>query len=686
MGWKRWCGLQNRAAGAVFALTLPGGGIYIALSLALVLWRSGRIAFIQAAFLVCCACCLVTFWYVIATTWFYHIAYRRVFRCHPLRRLPLVAGLLLPFVWLILWYFERYWDWFWVTWLLYGWLLPLVIALRSLRTALLEWLTVVSGAIGIFLLALVGGHLFSTFLLQFAFLEELSGGPPYYEFALPVRVALPLLSELPLRYGISGEGWGWLAFSALFFLAAAYCFRIGWIARMSGCRVRRLLCWPVWVLWSCVALVYAGSLFLAHQAEREVAQRHLRLERHFGRPVTAAALREMWNPARVCPESLLHEAKKQWRVLLQRRFSSYEHCGWIESSWSVIRFGLIPAQDWNAFKENYLRDSEAWAELDRWIDEHALLEAERTFETGKLRRGYFQVGFYSDVSYLLEMELFRVRLALEQGELPEALERLERLRRNADRFLDSAGARIGIQEAFFANGLLELEMYCLELILESGLADEALLRHWERILVETEARLPESERRMLYCDTVVFVDEFEAIARFGSPYAGNPEIPFQLVPLQSVRYSCPLIWWLFRREQAAYMESCESPDSAPPVAVIVRERIWRPGYSCIRMRIPEMYRMMSARLRTARALLALELEFRRNGRYPETPDFLPEDPFSGKPLLFRIGPYETRGEPVGSGIQVWSVGPNGRDDGGARDDIRAVRLLAAPPGGPFRKE
>ena len=277
------------------------------------------------------------------------------------------------------------------------------------------------------------------------------------------------------------------------------------------------------------------------------------------------------------------------------------------------------------------------------------------------------------------MELFRVRLALEQGDLPEALERLERLRRNADRFLDSAGARIGIQEAFFANGLLELEMYCLELILESGLADEALLRHWERILVETEARLPESERRMLYCDTVVFVDEFEAIARFGSPYAGNPEIPFQLVPLRSMRYSCPLIWWCFRREQSAYMESCESPDSAPPVETIERESIWRPWYSCIRTWIPEIYRTMSARLRTTRALLALELEFRRNGRYPETPDFLPEDPFSGKPLLFRIGPYETCGEPVGSGIQVWSIGPDGDNYGFVSDDIRAVRLLSAPP-------
>lgn len=680
MGWKRWCNLRNRASGAVFALTLLWSGCYGVLSLALVLLWSGRIAFIQAAFLVCCACCLVTFWYVIATTWFYHIAYRRVFRRHPLRRLPLVAGLLLPFAWLILWYFERYWDWFWVTWFLYGWLLPLVIVLRSLRTALLECLTVISGSIGIFLLALVGGHLYSTYLLQFPVIGKLSGGPPWYDYVLPVNVEFPLLAELPLRYGISGEGWGWLTFLALFFLVAAYCFRIGWIARMSGCRVRRLLRRPVWTLWSCVALVYAGSLFLAHQAEREVAQRYLRLERHFGRSVTAAALREIWNPARVCPESLLLEAEKQRSILLERCFSSsYEHWGWIGSSWPVIRFGLIPAQDWNAFKENYLRDSEAWEELDRWIDENALLEAERTFETGKLRSGYFQTGFYSHVSDLLDMELFRVRLALEQGDLPEALERLERLRRNADRFLDSAGARIGIQEAFFANGLLELEMYCLELILESGLADEALLRHWERILVETEARLPESERRMLYRDTVVFVDEFEAIARFGSPYAGNPEIPFQLVPLRSMRYSCPLIWWCFRREQSAYMESCESPDSAPPVETIGRESIWRPWYSCIRTWIPEIYRTMSARLRTARALIALELEFRRSGRYPETPDFLPEDPFSGKPLLFRIGPYETCGETVGSGIQVWSVGPDGDNYGFVSDDIRAVRLLSAPP-------
>ena len=97
MGWKRWCNLRNRAAGAVFALTLLWSGCYGVLSLALVLLWSGRIVFNQAVFLVCCGGCLFLFWYVIATTWFYHLAYRRVFRRHPLRRLPLVAGVLLPF-------------------------------------------------------------------------------------------------------------------------------------------------------------------------------------------------------------------------------------------------------------------------------------------------------------------------------------------------------------------------------------------------------------------------------------------------------------------------------------------------------------------------------------------------------------------------------------------------------------
>ena len=108
-----------------------------------------------------------------------------------------------------------------------------------------------------------------------------------------------------------------------------------------------------------------------------------------------------------------------------------------------------------------------------------------------------------------------------------------------------------------------------------------------------------------------------------------------------------------------------------------------------------------ARTRAERVILACELFRMDTGKYPATAselvpkylDRIPDDPFTGKPLLFRSGKIRVevwkivekdkivRGisEPDEiEGIQVWSVGPNGKDDDGQsdrskqQDDIRAV--------------
>ena len=70
-----------------------------------------------------------------------------------------------------------------------------------------------------------------------------------------------------------------------------------------------------------------------------------------------------------------------------------------------------------------------------------------------------------------------------------------------------------------------------------------------------------------------------------------------------------------------------------------------------------------ARFRLARAALALKLTKAKEGQYPASLESLPSaimpkpltDPFTGKPLI-----YKRKGE----GFIIYSVGPNGKDDGG----------------------
>ena len=90
------------------------------------------------------------------------------------------------------------------------------------------------------------------------------------------------------------------------------------------------------------------------------------------------------------------------------------------------------------------------------------------------------------------------------------------------------------------------------------------------------------------------------------------------------------------------------------------------------------------------ALLRAEEHRRKYGEYPETLSNLPIDPFSGKPMLYRYGttdvtelvlqltevPSMTKDEPShkhyeltsqsrqAKVVQVWSVGPNGQNEGG----------------------
>ncbi len=84
-----------------------------------------------------------------------------------------------------------------------------------------------------------------------------------------------------------------------------------------------------------------------------------------------------------------------------------------------------------------------------------------------------------------------------------------------------------------------------------------------------------------------------------------------------------------------------------------------------------------AQVRAARLGLALEACQDRTGSYPESiealvPDILPElpvDPFSGKDLLYRLTDEE---------LVVYSVGKNGVDDGGLKEEVGERGVLLNP--------
>ena len=103
------------------------------------------------------------------------------------------------------------------------------------------------------------------------------------------------------------------------------------------------------------------------------------------------------------------------------------------------------------------------------------------------------------------------------------------------------------------------------------------------------------------------------------------------------------------------------------------------------------YKSNLVKNRALRCVIDAILEFRRTAEYPASLPSIPEDPFTGNPLKYRIGnclqfDYEKQKPFPMQAIQVWSCGRNKNDDDGVffdlpgdekrknycRDDIRVL--------------
>ena len=104
--------------------------------------------------------------------------------------------------------------------------------------------------------------------------------------------------------------------------------------------------------------------------------------------------------------------------------------------------------------------------------------------------------------------------------------------------------------------------------------------------------------------------------------------------------------------------------------------------------------VLTAWYRAMRALIGVELEKRRTGKYPDTLANPPVDPFTGKPMIYRKGRI-TINDPVWiggrekfdnkavrqvNGIEIVSAGPNRKNDVGARMIFKLGTAIDGPDG------
>lgn len=150
----------------------------------------------------------------------------------------------------------------------------------------------------------------------------------------------------------------------------------------------------------------------------------------------------------------------------------------------------------------------------------------------------------------------------------------------------------------------------------------------------------------------IFSDPPAYISVLGYLLAYSPMLPGDearyIERLNAYARLMPVPYWKARDE-------LESMDCNPSPAVFIVASLIEPGLGAVARKGA----CAQAKCRLARIALAAHLWKQSRGVYPDSLSELPigslEDPFTGKPFIYR---------PEGNGFVVYSIGANGKDDGG----------------------
>ena len=167
--------------------------------------------------------------------------------------------------------------------------------------------------------------------------------------------------------------------------------------------------------------------------------------------------------------------------------------------------------------------------------------------------------------------------------------------------------------------------------------------------------------------------------------------PEATIAFAQLRWFYPQLWLQAARDKLYILQQYEREDfthwnAAPSPSAYIFSSMLLPALKPA----GNKFYALTAQVRAMQALLRAESYCREHGDYPETLPDLPIDPFSGKPMLYRYGmaeipryvlqitevpawteeektreEYELKPQTTQAKVvQVWSVGPNGRDEGG----------------------
>ena len=444
-------------------------------------------------------------------------------------------------------------------------------------------------------------------------------------------------------------------------LLAGYLLSAKMYAAAAGIPFRKIFGLPVKIMlgiWAAVYLVSGGMAVVQHRAAERTAAG---LGEFFGYPLNADGLNALlrktgWSDGIHGKDRRLEE---QLRKSLERyAFSSHPYL-WDGNA-------VLPEADRRQWRTE-IEQLQALKTLE--------LELEKLLQPGFVPAEDGSVGtasnYWSIFSRFCCFERWKIVFLLEKNDLAGALEALGRMEKTLE-FWRRDPDKV---HALFWNDA-QCRLNAMELLLADGRVPDPELKRWTADLEQREKEIPEWERLSIYMHAVKVNDAFYRLAH-----------GYHSLPLYPLRWLYPPAWYYAELDRKMslsrfrYNRYTELPCSDykfgigsfysnPPVQIMTRNS-----------------RTLTAKYRAMRALIGVELEKRRTGKYPDTLENPPVDPFTGQPMFYKKGkmplivrvwdPALQRLIPEAreaDGIAVWSVGWNRKNEQG--QDQRTVRKYA----------
>ena len=437
-------------------------------------------------------------------------------------------------------------------------------------------------------------------------LDKLHDDP--YNFAETSMIDLPL----------APEQWVFVFLAGVVLLGAGYLFGARSLAAGEKKTLRQVFGKETLILWGLALCVHLFALGFALRESRRTAELDAALERRFGRPLTAAALGELYKSRGRADGAFWKKAAEIRKELpSELKIKGKKLCGW------DLSLPDSPEPDFRAAYGEFLRRHEgAIRRLEKSFDACPPLP-ERDFSPGNLAG--MPLPELQTIRGFVRLEYGRARNALNGGDIETAWKCFLRLENAGTPLRKGPSFLNGVVWNFVENKRLD----CIERMLESGLLSNARIARLRTDLAELGKTIREVRRETMYCEAV-----FARDALWGLETGKMEGCRIAFAPF---RWLFPMIWYHAALDKGCIFEGFLRPD---PAAV---PRVVRPHYLLSSMLLPALntvgrrFHDLGARTLGMEVLLRAEQYRRKHGSFPaEIPD-LPLDPYTKKPLVYHVG-------------------------------------------------